>query len=50
MRALNCWDLAQIWMHIFGYTTETLVFSVSLSNYWAGREGDKIFTLYLAMC
>lgn len=34
----------------FDSTTETLLFSVSLSNYWAGREGDKIFTLCLAMC
>lgn len=48
--ALSCQDLAQFWMHMFDSTTETLLFSVSLSNYWAGREGDKIFTLYLAMC
>lgn len=42
---LSCWDLAQFWMHIFDKTTETFLFSVSLSNDWAGREGDKIFTL-----
>lgn len=40
MMALNCWDLAQFWMHIFDYTTETLLFSESLSTYWKGRRED----------
>lgn len=48
---LTWWLSAAGILPSFGaHTTETFVFSVSLSNYWAGREGDKIFTLYLATC